>query len=171
MRNEAIILMMASTIVAVLFWASTSEAFGQEPVATVIAAFDNHDSSGEAAARTAEHAAHVEGFAGLIGARLAERGSYRVLSVDCPEPPCSVENMTPDSLIRAAREAGGRLLIYGGIHKMSTLVQHGVIHVVDLKEERLLLERSFSFRGDNDAAFRHAAGFVARYVDDVAPKS
>lgn len=171
MRNDAIILMMASTIVAVLLWASGSEAFGQEPVATAIAAFDNHDSSGEAGARTAQHAAYVEGFAGLLGDRLAERGRYTVVAMDCPEPPCSAGSMTSDALVRAARESGARLLIYGGIHKMSTLVQHGVIHVVDLDEERLLLERSFSFRGDNDAAFRHAAGFIARYVDEVAPNS
>ncbi len=69
----------------------------------------------------------------------------------------------------AARATGARLLVCGGVHKMSTLVQWGKLHVVDLAADRLLLDRNFSFRGDSDEAFRRAAEFVARYVKEVVP--
>jgi len=61
------------------------------------------------------------------------------------------------------------VLVYGGIHKMSTLIQMGKVQAVDLASERLILDQSFSFRGDTDEAFRRAAQFVVRYLEDAAP--
>ena len=63
--------------------------------------------------------------------------------------------------IAAARKAGARLVVYGGIRKMSTLVQWGEIQLLDLEAEKLLMRRTVTFRGDNDAAYRHAANFVS----------
>jgi hypothetical protein len=74
-----------------------------------------------------------------------------------------------DALIAAARHAGARFLVYGCIHKMSTLVQWGELQVVDLDREQLLLRRSFTFRGDSDEAFRHAAVFIRESLTDIAP--
>lgn len=140
-------------------------------IPAVIAEFDNHDTSGEVADRGEEHAARVRGFADLVRGTLAADEKYEALRLECPESPCSAGSMDPEALIDAARTSGARLLVYGGIHKVSTLIQWGQVQVVDLEENRLLLDRSFSFRGDTDDAFRRAARFIAGYLDDIPPQS
>lgn len=142
---------------------------GQAAVPAVIVEFDNLDSAGEAPEPTAAHAARVAGFAGLLRNSLATEGKYEVLALDCPEAACSAGSMAPDALVEAARAAGARVLVYGGIHKMSTLVQWGKIQAVDLESEKLLLDRAFTFRGDTDEAFQRAAEFIAPYLEEAAP--
>jgi hypothetical protein len=134
----------------------------------VVADFDNYDTAGEAPELAAAHAARVAGFAGLVQEGLEAQGTYRVVPLACPGGSCSAGAMPPEDLLRAARAAGARLLVYGGIHKMSTLVQMGKVQAIDLDADRLLLDQSFSFRGDTDEAFRRAATFVVRYLDDLA---
>jgi hypothetical protein len=143
-------------------------AHAADPVPVAVAAFDNYDTAGETAESAAAHAARVEGFAGLVGENLRAGGSYRVVGLACADAPCSAGVTAPEELIAAARAAGARLLVYGGIHKMSTLVQMGKVQAVDLDTDTLLLDRSFSFRGDNDEAFRRAAEFITRYLDEIA---
>jgi Protein of unknown function (DUF2380) len=58
-------------------------------------------------------------------------------------------------------------VVYGGIRKMSTLVQWGDVELLDLENEKLLLKRIVSFRGDNDEAFSRAAAFVGDTVTDA----
>jgi len=76
-----------------------------------------------------------------------------------------------DDLVSAAVKADARLLVYGGIHKMSTLIQWGSVQVVDVQRKELLLNRLFSFRGDTDEAFRRAANFIGQTLHDLTPKS
>ncbi|NOJ50054.1 DUF2380 domain-containing protein [Bradyrhizobium archetypum] len=78
--------------------------------------------------------------------------------------------MSQDVFIAAARKAGARLVVYGGIRKMSTLVQWGEIQLLDLEAEKLLMRRTVTFRGDNDAAYRHAADFVSDQLKETMPK-
>jgi len=52
---------------------------------------------------------------------------------------------------------------------MSTLIQMGKVQAVDLTSDQLMLDQAFSFRGDTDEAFRRAAQFVVRYLEDAAP--
>lgn len=93
------------------------------PVA--VADFDYQDTSGEAKDQRAQHQERVQAFGRLLRQRLAAHGHYQIRRLDCPKSPCNVGEMKPDALIAAARHAGARLLVYGGIHKMSTLVQWG----------------------------------------------
>lgn len=60
-----------------------------------------------------------------------------------------------------ARRFGARLLLFGGIHKMSTLIQWAKIQAVDLKTEKSVLDRLLTFRGDTDDAWKRAEVFVA----------
>jgi Protein of unknown function (DUF2380) len=146
-------------------------AAADERISAAVADFDNHDTSGEVAEREAEHAARVREFAGLLRATLDKAGKVEALALECAAAPCSAGSTDSDVLLQAARETGAELLVYGGIHKVSTLIQWGQVQVVDVDENRLLLDRSFSFRGDTDEAFRRAAEFVAGYLEDVAPGS
>jgi len=137
----------------------------------VVADFDYSDSSGEVADQRAEHAARVKAFAGLLRDRLAGEGKYKILHLDCAKVTCSAESIGTDDLVAAARNADAQFLVFGGIHKMSTLITWGSVQVVDVRQRQLLLSRLFSFRGDTDEAFRRAAKFISEILQDVAPKS
>jgi Protein of unknown function (DUF2380) len=146
-----------------------SLAVNDDGIAIAVADFDNLDTSGEAADRTSQHAERVQNFGRLLRDDLAVAGNYRIVRLQCGQPMCSASSLGGDALIAAARHAGARLLVYGGIHKMSTLVQWGELQVVNLDREQLLLRRSFTFRGDSDEAFRHAAVFIRESLTDIAP--
>ena len=143
---------------------------GATPVA--VADFDYRDTSGEVKNQTAQHAKRMRLFDKLLRGRLAADGHYDLRHIDCKKKQrCSAGSMNPDALIDAARHTGARLLIYGGIHKMSTLIQWGNVQVLDLRNKKLLLDRTFTFRGDTDKAFRKAAEFIAQTLQNVTPKS
>jgi hypothetical protein len=145
-----------------------SRAATEIPVA--VADFDYSDTSGEVTDQTQEHRARVASFAELLREDIAVGGTYRVVQLDCPEHPCTAGTMPPDDFVAAARRAGARLVVYGGIHKMSTLVQWGKVQLLDLQRNEVVLQRTVTFRGDNDTAFRRAAAFVGETLKDVMPK-
>ena len=76
-------------------------------------------------------------------------------------------SMGSDEFVAAARRSGARFVVYGGIHKVSTLVLGGLVEVLDLQSEKLLLKRTVSFRGDNEEGYRRAAAFVGDMVRDA----
>jgi hypothetical protein len=49
---------------------------------------------------------------------------------------------------------------------MSTLVQWVKFDIVDVKTRKVVFNRLVTFRGDNDAAWRHAESFVVREILD-----
>jgi hypothetical protein len=140
------------------------------PIAVAVADFDYFDTSGEVVDQSAEHRARVASFAALLRDNLASLGDYRVVSIECPDHPCTATSMSQDVFVAAARKAGARLVIYGGIRKMSSLVQWGEIQLLDLEAEKLLMRRTVTFRGDNDAAYRRAADFVSDTLKETMPK-
>jgi hypothetical protein len=140
------------------------------PLTVAVADFDYFDSSGEVRDQSAEHKARVAEFAKLVRAKLGAQGDFRVLPLECPEPPCTPVNMRPDNFSAASRRSGARFVVYGGIHKMSTLVQWGDIELLDLEANKVLLKRTVTFRGDNDEAFRRAAAFVGDTVREAMEK-
>jgi hypothetical protein len=141
--------------------------FAAAPLTIAVADFDYVDTSGETRDQSAEHRARVAKFAELARENSSAKGDYRVLPFDCPQHPCTPVSMGSDDFIAAARRSGARFIVYGGIHKMSTLVQNGLVEVLDLQNEKLLLKRTVSFRGDNDEAYRRAAAFVADTVREA----
>ncbi|MBT1515269.1 DUF2380 domain-containing protein [Bradyrhizobium sp. SRL28] len=140
------------------------------PIAVAVADFDYFDTSGEVVDQSAEHRARVASFAKLLRDNLAAQGEYRVVPIECPDHPCTATSMSQDLFIAAVRKAGARLVVYGGIRKMSTLVQWGEIQLLDLEAEKLLMRRTVTFRGDNDAAYRHAADFVSNTLKETMPQ-
>lgn len=145
-------------------------AMAAEPVAVAVADFDYTDTSGEVADQAEAHRARVAAFGQLLRDNLAAGGGYRAVRLDCPDPPCTATSMPPGDFLAQARRTGARLVVYGGIRKMSTLVQWGEVQLVDLEKDQLLLRRTVTFRGDTDEAYRRAAGFVGETLKDVLPK-
>src|SRR6266851_4806086 len=79
-----------------------------------------------------------------------------------------VAGSTVRGLMAAAREAGADILLIGGVHKMSTLVQWAKIEAIDPKTERVLFDRLFTFRGDTDDAWRRAEVFIVGEITAVS---
>jgi len=132
-----------------------------ESIALAVADFDYADTSGETSDQANAHAARLERFVQSVRDELAGSGSYRIVMLACPKSPCSARSTDPATLIEAAQQSGARLLLYGGVQKMSTLIQYGKAQVVDLETDQLVFDRSISFRGDDDAAWKRAAEFLA----------
>ncbi len=140
------------------------------PLTIAVADFDYIDTSGEVKDQRAEHQARMAQFAELLRAKLSAEGEFRVMPVECAEPPCTPINMQPENFIAASRRSSARFVVYGGIHKTSTLVQWGDVELLDLEANKLLLKRTVTFRGDNDEAFRRAAAFVGETVKEAIAK-
>jgi len=144
---------------AVAFLAPTADA--ADPIPLAIAAFDYSDTSGEVQDQTAAHAARLQGFTDLLRDQLSATGKYRIVPLTCAKSRCSAGTLDAQSLTDAARDAGARLLLYGGVHKMSTLVQFGKAQVADLDSDTVVYDRTISFRGDNEEAWKRAGEFLA----------
>jgi hypothetical protein len=149
-------------VAALSFCASAAplHAASQEPVAAAILDLDYVDTSGESKDQTAEHARRLREFSEALGRDLVASGKYRIVPIVCGARPCSPRDAMAD-LQSAARAAGVRLVVFGGVHKMSTLVQWAKIKIADMERDRMVLDRLLSFRGDNDQSWRRAENFVA----------
>jgi hypothetical protein len=141
--------------------ALASPSYAADPIKLAIADFDYTDTSGETQDQTAVHAERLKSFVGLVGDELTASGKYQIVTMSCPKPPCSADRMDAQSLTDAARQSGARLLLYGGIHKMSTLVQFGKAQIADLETDQVVYDRTISFRGDDDNAWKRASEFLA----------
>jgi hypothetical protein len=138
-----------------------------QPPGLVVAEFDYRDTSGEVVDQRAAHAARLQAFSERLRSELAGTGKYRVLTPACPADSCSAAQSDPQELIAQARRAGARLVLYGGIQKMSTLVQYMKVEMIDVETDQLLFQRLLTFRGDNDEAWDRASRFVFRDVAAV----
>jgi hypothetical protein len=163
MRQRVRIKAVVAGVVVVLSLA-LAPGLSATPLTIAVADFDYKDTSGEVRDQSAEHKARVAHFAELVRENLSAQGDTSVLPFDCPQHPCTPISMGSDDFIAAARRSGARFIVYGGIHKMSTLVQNGLVEVLDLQNEQQVVKRMVSFRGDNDEAFSRAAAFVAETV-------
>lgn len=135
-----------------------------EPVPIAVLDFQYSDTSGEAKDQTADHERRRQGFVRELRRDLEQSGAYRVVALDCGGPPCTVAELLPQELFDAAKKAGARLVLYGGVHKMSTLVQWARVQLVDVEKNKVLDDRHLSFRGDSDDAWRRAEQFVAKQI-------
>jgi len=133
-----------------------------ERVRIAVAEFDYSDTSGEQRDQAADHSRRLKAFAEMIRNELASSGKYEVVAIDCAGKPCSAGTTAPADLFAAAHQAGARLILYGGIQKLSTLIQHAKAEAIDVDANRLVFDRLMTFRGDTDESWAHAEHFLAR---------
>jgi hypothetical protein len=112
------------------------------PLSVSIDDFSYVDTSGEVIDQTAAHQRRLDALMRRLRADVAAEPRYRLVS--------------------ATDEA--RIKVIGGVQKTSTLVQWAKVAVIDAGATRVLYERLYTFRGDNDEAWDHAAMFVSREV-------
>jgi hypothetical protein len=133
-----------------------------------VAAFDYTDTSGEVADQQAAHAARLAGLQQALRDGLDKTGRFTAVSITCATPPCTADTMDAASLTGDAKKQGAKILVFGGVHKISTLIQWGRLAVVDVASGKTLLNRSLTFRGDSDDAWRHAASYMSDMVVEAA---
>ena len=167
--NRVYVAAAALSVAAVLLF-SMRPGLSATPLTIAVADFDYVDTSGEVRDQSKEHQARVAHFAELLRTTLGAQGVFHVLPLECAEPPCTPVNMQPAKFIDASRRSGARFVIYGGIHKVSTLVQWGDVQLLDLEADKVLFRQNVTFRGDTDEAYRRAAAFVGESVRDAMEK-
>jgi hypothetical protein len=141
------------------------------PLAMAILDFDYRDTSGESQDATVAHQARLTAFMASIRRDLAASGRYRLVDLSCSGKTCSASSGAPSDLFGLARRSGADLLLFGGFHKESTLVQWAKVQVVDLAADKLVVDRLLTFRGDNDDSWRRAESFLIEELNSELPTS
>ena len=67
--------------------------------------------------------------------------------------------------VAVGRRRGIRVI--GAIRKASTLVQWAKVAVIDVGADRVLFDRLYTFRGDNDVAWDRARAFISEDIRAV----
>lgn len=137
-------------------------------IRVAVADFVYLDTSGEPRDQAAEHLVRLDLFRERIESDLGDTGRFSVVQLSCGSDACSAETVAPDALAAAAAAAGADYLVFGGIHKMSSLVQNGKVDVLALGDGKIVMSRKISFRGDTDTAFDRAGAFIAREMNGLA---
>lgn len=115
------------------------------------------DTAGEPTDQSAVHQTRLSAFMSALKRDVAEDQRYRVVPPRNDGPASSDRNRSSD-------DDAARIRIVGSIQKMSTLIQFAKVTVVDAGTRRVLLDRRYTFRGDNDEAWKRAEAFMARDV-------
>lgn len=105
--------------------------------------FSYTDTSAEPASQTAAHERRLSAFMAALRRDIGEGGRYR--------------------LVPSAQD-GAAFKVIGGIQKTSTLVQWAKVAVIDVGARKIVMDKLYTFRGDNDESWERAEIFVSREV-------
>lgn len=122
------------------------------------------DTSGEPADQTLAHRKRLQALMIALRRDLSADGHFHLVSVSCWQAPCTDGQPTPTELLRATSEAGAKILVIGGIHKESTLVEWAKVQAIDTSANRVVFDRLFTFRGDSNEAWDRAGAFVSEEI-------
>lgn len=136
-------------------------------LALAVVDFAYVDTSGEPTDQAALHRERLQAFMTALRQDLLADRQFHLVAVSCGPAPCTVDGRAPADLIRAASAAGAKILVIGGIHKMSTLVQWAKVQVIDIVANRVVFDRLYTFRGDGDEAWKRAEAFVSREIREA----
>ena len=123
------------------------------------------DTSNEPADQTAVHDKRLQAFMTALRDDVTTDRRFELVPSSCA-PYCPTDGPALRDRLRTASEAGVKILIIGGLHKMSTLVQVAGTAAIDATSQRVLFRKYFQFRGDNDEAWQRAERFVSEEVRD-----
>ncbi len=151
----------AIAAILLTFGPASAENPTPQPIPIAIVDFAYTDSSGEVQDQRVKHRVLLQAFMESLRRDLVHVKKYHVVSLSCGLEPCSAARSDPGKLFGNARDAGAVLLLYGGIHKMSTLVQWAKVQIVDVRTDTLVLDRLLTFRGDDETAWQRAEAFLA----------
>jgi hypothetical protein len=105
--------------------------------------FSYTDTSAEPVDQSAAHERRLQAFMVALRRDIAADPRYR---------------LTPSV------EEGAAFEVIGGIQKTSTLVQWAKVAVIDIGARKVVMDKLYTFRGDNDESWERAETFVSREV-------
>jgi hypothetical protein len=123
--------------------------------------FNYIDTSNEPTDQTAVHQKQMRAFMTALRDDVTADRRFELVPSSCA-PNCPTEG----DRLRAASQAGTQILIIGVVHKLSTLVQNARIVAIDTTSQRIVFQKFFTFRGDNDEAWQRAERFLSEEVRD-----
>ena len=154
----------AATLLLALGLAHSEAAVTQdEAVKVAIIDFTYIDTAGEPTNQVDVHRKHLQAFMTALRADFERDATVHLLPSSCP-PLCADDGQRPADLLRSAAKAGAKILVTGGIQKLSTLVQWVKVTAFDVDATRLVFDKLFTFRGDSDEAWQRAEVFVSQEV-------
>jgi hypothetical protein len=128
--------------------------------------FGYEDTSGEPKDQDAAHASRLIALQATIEQALTATGRFKAEKLICSQPDCSADALDQRDMVAAGKRQDARYIVFGGVHKMSTLIQWGRVEVMDTATGQPVLERTISFRGDDQDAWQHAGAYVATMLAD-----
>lgn len=123
--------------------AASSPAGAEVAIGVAMDDFSYTDTSAEPANQTAAHERRLQAFMAALRRGIGEGGRYQ--------------------LVPSAQD-GAAFKVIGGIQKTSTLVQWAKVAVIDVGAKKLVMDKLYTFRGDNDESWERAEIFVSREV-------
>ncbi|WP_342740515.1 DUF2380 domain-containing protein [Bradyrhizobium sp. B117] len=123
--------------------AATSPATAQGALGVAMDDFSYTDTSAEPANQTAAHERRLSAFMAALRRDIGAGGRYR---------------------LAPSAQDGAAFKVIGGIQKTSTLVQWAKVAVIDVGTKKLVMDKLYTFRGDNDESWERAEIFVSREV-------
>ncbi len=118
-------------------------AIATETTAIALDDFSYTDTSAEPTDQTGAHERRLQAFMVALRRDIAADPRYRLLP--------SVQE-------------GAAFKVIGGIQKTSTLVQWAKVAVIDVGAKKVVMDKLYTFRGDNDESWERAEIFVSREV-------
>jgi hypothetical protein len=126
-----------------LFVLPHAPAAAEAAIGVAVDNFSYADTSAEPVNQTAAHERRLSAFMAALRRDIEEGGRYR---------------MVPSA------QDGAAYKVIGGIQKTSTLVQWAKVAVIDVGAKKLVMDKLYTFRGDNDESWERAEMFVSREV-------
>jgi len=160
-RQVPVLFAITAALCSLTAGSRPTAAAAEKAASIAVIDFNYVDTSGEPRDQQAEHAARLAAFMAALKRDLVAAGHFRLVAPACGAAPCSVADTTEQDLLQAARRAGADFVLIGGVRKMSTLVQWAKVEVVQVRSERIVLDKLFTFRGDTDEAWKRAEAFIA----------
>ena len=140
MRRTRLIL---SSLFFLVLPVATSPAGAEAAIGVAMDDFSYTDTSAEPANQTAAHERRLAAFMAALRRDIGEGGRYR---------------------LAPSAQDGAAFKVIGGIQKTSTLVQWAKVAVIDVGAKKLVMDKLYTFRGDNDESWERAEIFVSREV-------
>lgn len=140
MRRTRLIL---SAVLLLVLPAAWSPAGADDAVGIAMDDFSYSDTSAEPTNQTAAHERRLSAFMAALRRDIGADRRYR--------------------LVPSAQD-GAAFKVIGGIQKTSTLVQWAKVAVIDVGAKKLVMDKLYTFRGDNDESWQRAEIFVSREI-------
>lgn len=159
----AILLSLGQLLSIISAKAETSDT-ASAPTQIAVLDMEYVDTSGEVRDQRLNHERLLRQFSHALRRDLAQSEKYRIVELECCGGPSAAAAFDRQELLTEIRKTGTKILLVGGIHKMSTLVQWAKIQAIDVEANRVVLDKLLSFRGDTDEAWQRAERFIAREI-------